>query len=116
MEVWGNDFEGWEDVVASPPEERLVSDGGSVIVWQVKIGYKFGSSIWVDVAPHFSNAVEKSFQSEKNFVTAIEGCGRWVMDPTRMELTNTETKKNRDMRRVVVTNDVATAIRCGRVH
>jgi len=116
VQLWPTDFEGWEDVVAPPPEERLVSDGGSVIVWQVKIGYKFGCSIWVDVAPHFSNAVEKSFQSEKNIVTANEGFGRWAMDPTRMEQTNTETKKVRAMRRVIVTNDVATAIRCERVH
>ena len=106
VQLWLTDHEGWEDVVAPPPEQRLASDGGSVIVWQVKIGYKFGCSIWVDVAPLFSNAVEMSFQTQKNIVTADEGFGRWAMDPRRMEQTNAETKKVRAMRRVIVTDDV----------
>jgi len=116
VQFLSDDHEGWEDVVAPPPEERLVSDDGSVIVWQVNLGRKFGCSIWVDVAPLFSNAVEKSFQSEKNIVTANEGLGRWALDPRRMEQTNTETKKVRAMRRVIVTNDVATAFRSEMVH
>jgi len=104
-QLWPLDFEGWEDIVAPPPEERLAHDGGSAIVWQVKIGYKFGCSIWVDVAPRFSNAMEISFQSHKDIVTANEGFGRWAMDPRRMEQTNTDTKKVRPMRRIIVTDD-----------
>jgi len=105
VQLWPTNFEGWEDVVALPLEQPFVSNGGSAIVWQVKLGYKFDCSIWVDVAPRFSNAMEISFQSQKNIVTVDEGSGRWAMDPSRLEQTNTDTKKVRAMRRIIVTDD-----------
>jgi len=102
---WPIDYEGWEDIAAPPTSDRLVSESGGAIIWQVKIGDKFGCGLWVDVAPYFSNAMEVSFQTHKNIVTAEEHFGRWAMDPVQMEQTNTETKKCRPMRRIVVTND-----------
>ena len=116
MQFLSDDHEGWEDVVAPPPEKRLVNDHGQVIVWQVNLGQKFSCSMWVDVAPLFSNLVEKSFQSEKNIVTANEGLGRWALDPKLMVQTNCLTQKVRPMRRVIVTNDMLTASRSEMAH
>jgi len=103
---WTTSFEGWEDIATPPPQERLCVAGGNAIVWQVKIGHKFGCGLWVDVTPCVSNAVEASFQLQKNIVTADEGYGRWAMDPMLMEQTNMEAKMVRPMRRVIVTNDM----------
>jgi len=101
--LWDTSFEGWEDVSFPPPTERT-TENGLVVIWQVKIGNKFGCNTWVDMAPRWSNDVEASYQGQKNIVTVDEGHGRWAMDPDRLVQTNADTLTIRPMRRVVVTN------------
>ena len=95
-QFWPTDYEGWEDVVAPPREERLADDGGSAITWQVKVGQKFGCSVWVDVAPRFSNAMEISrvklpWARQENMFSNSKTCFRDVFEKLENVFSNSKT-------------------------
>ena len=92
----------WEHCSGAVAMKRLADGNGLQTQWQVSVGNKFGCGTWVDMPPNWSNATEEAYQSGKNIVTVDEGMGRWSVDPKRLVQTNTYTKTERAIRRILV--------------
>ena len=97
-------MEGWEECDDAATETRYLVAAGHTVIWQVRVGTKFGCAIWVDVAAKWSNAVEEFYNAHQEIVTVDEGAGRWAVDPKLMTQTNTQTRTERPIRRAVVTD------------